>query len=99
MALGVSAMHPLTGEVVPVFVADYVVSGYGTKAVMGVPAHDVRDQEFAETFQIPSHKVVDGGVLVGSRQFDGLHHLEGREAIVKLAEVLVHATSTVACID
>lgn len=51
--LGIRALHPLTGQPVPVFAADYVVSEYGTKAVMGVPGHDLRDELFAEQNHLP----------------------------------------------
>lgn len=57
--LGVSAVHPLTGQTVPVFAAEYVVSGYGTEAVMGVPGHDLRDKLFAEEHQLPIRTVYD----------------------------------------
>ncbi len=55
---GVYAIHPLTGEKVPVFVADYVLSSYGTGVVMGVPAHDQRDFEFAKKYNLPIKVVI-----------------------------------------
>ena len=55
---GSYATHPLTGEKVEVWVADYVLGGYGTGAVMAVPAHDERDYEFAEAFGLPVKTVV-----------------------------------------
>ena len=51
---GAYAFHPLTRERIPVYIADYVLMGYGTGAIMAVPAHDERDFEFARKFNIPS---------------------------------------------
>ncbi len=58
---GAYAVNPVNGEQVPVFVADYVLVGYGTGAIMAVPAHDERDFEFATTFGLPTPRVVTGG--------------------------------------
>jgi leucyl-tRNA synthetase len=55
---GASAIHPLTGERVPIWTADYVLMGYGTGVVQGVPAHDARDLEFARRFALPVREVV-----------------------------------------
>lgn len=52
------ATHPLTGEALPVWVADYVIGSYGTGAVMAVPAHDTRDFEFAKTYKLPIKEVI-----------------------------------------
>ncbi|MBU1309976.1 MAG: leucine--tRNA ligase [Gammaproteobacteria bacterium] len=87
-ATGIFAVHPLTGEQVPVWVANFVLMDYGSGAVMAVPGHDQRDYEFASKYQLPIKQVVsaaDGsavtleqaaytekGVLVNSAEFDGL---------------------------
>ncbi|HEV2636157.1 MAG TPA: leucine--tRNA ligase [Actinocrinis sp.] len=58
---GAYAVNPVDGEQVPVFIADYVLAGYGTGAIMAVPAHDQRDFEFARAFELPMRIVVDPG--------------------------------------
>ncbi|MBV8170804.1 MAG: leucine--tRNA ligase [Candidatus Eremiobacteraeota bacterium] len=96
---GVHARHPLTGERVPIWVTNYVVSSYGTGAVMGVPAHDERDFEFAHTHNIDVKTVVvppndpsfvardmpyvDDGVLTRSGEFDGLTSADARRTIAE----------------
>ena len=88
MYLGIDALHPITGERVPVWVANFVLMGYGTGAVMAVPGHDVRDHAFAQNYGLPIVQVIapnDGteidisaeayvayGKLVNSGEFDGL---------------------------
>lgn len=82
---GVSAVNPVNGKETPVFVADYVLTGYGTGAIMAVPAHDQRDWDFAVKYDIPIIEVIKGegsdikkqayegeGFLVNSGQFDGI---------------------------
>ncbi|WP_080792075.1 leucine--tRNA ligase [Corynebacterium pacaense] len=59
--LGAYATNPVNGEKIPVFIADYVLTGYGTGAIMAVPAHDERDYEFAKVFGLPIREVVAGG--------------------------------------
>lgn len=87
-ATGIFAVHPLTGEQVPVWVANFVLMDYGSGAVMAVPGHDQRDYEFATKYQLPIKQVIsaadgtavtlahaaytDKGVLVNSGEFDGL---------------------------
>ncbi|MGV6806407.1 MAG: class I tRNA ligase family protein, partial [bacterium] len=88
MPTGINAIHPITGEPVPVWVANYVLMDYGSGAVMAVPAHDQRDFEFANAYQLPIKQViepandefcdlgkeafVEKGVLINSGEFDGL---------------------------
>ncbi|WP_115685630.1 leucine--tRNA ligase [Corynebacterium senegalense] len=72
--LGTYATNPVSGEQVPVFIADYVLTGYGTGAIMAVPAHDERDHEFASTFGLPILPVLEGGdVTEEAFTGDGAH--------------------------
>jgi len=88
---GIKAVHPLSGQLVPVWAADYVLGGYGTGAIMAVPAHDPRDQEFAKAFGLPITRVIEGGELpfvgqgklVNSGEFDGLIGTHAMQAIIK----------------
>ena len=73
---GARATHPLTGEPVPVWVADYVIGGYGTGAVMAVPAHDERDFEFAAAFDLPVVRVVRPAKAAGWSDADAAAPLE-----------------------
>lgn len=95
IATGFTATHPLTGEQIPIFVANFVLMDYGTGAVMAVPAHDQRDFEFATTYQLPIKAVIQGesehdystgamvekGTLINSDEFDGLSSADGFNAI------------------
>ena len=58
---GFSAINPITGKEIPIFIADYVMMGYGTGAIMAVPAHDQRDYDFAKKFGVPIVQVIKGG--------------------------------------
>ena len=81
---GCYATNPVNDGRLPIWVADYVLMDYGTGAIMAVPAHDERDREFAETFDLPIVEVVtEEGVLVNSGEFDGLPSEEGKKAIVE----------------
>src|SRR5437879_1960938 len=92
--LGSYARNPATGEAIPVWIADYVLMEYGTGAIMAVPAHDARDFEFATQFRLPIREVVrsgggeplprvgEDGVLVNSREFDGLPCRQAKGAII-----------------
>jgi len=95
--LGINAIHPITGEPVPVWVANFVLISYGTGAVMAVPAHDERDFEFAQEYGLPIKQViapagdeecdlskaafVEKGVLLNSGKYDGLTSAESFDAI------------------
>ncbi len=88
---GVTAINPATGAVIPVYIADYVLKGYGTGAIMAVPAHDERDFAFATKFNLPIVQVVKGdtslpfassGALIHSGEFDGMDSETAKEAIV-----------------
>ena len=96
---GSYAINPANGEKVPVWVADYVLGGYGTGAVMGVPGHDDRDNEFAQKYELPIIEVIEKpendeelgvyhgeGPLVNSGTFDGMDSSEAREEIVAWLE-------------
>jgi len=68
---GLYAINPVNNKEVPIWVADYVLSNVGTGAVMGVPAHDARDKEFADKFSLPFIKVLDNDTLINSDIFNG----------------------------
>jgi leucyl-tRNA synthetase len=63
---GSYARHPFTGDPIPIWVADYVLAGYGTGAIMAVPAHDTRDYAFAKHFNLPVKQVIDGDISEGA---------------------------------
>ncbi|WP_070975371.1 leucine--tRNA ligase [Corynebacterium sp. MC3] len=71
--LGSFATNPVSGEQVPIFIADYVLTGYGTGAIMAVPAHDERDYEFATVFGLPIVPVLDGDVTEAAFTGDAPH--------------------------
>ena len=92
---GAYAIHPFTGEEIPVWVSDYVLAGYGTGAIMAVPAHDSRDYAFAKKFELPIIQVVSGGDISEesydakegkSMNSDFLNGLDVKDAIVKANE-------------
>jgi len=96
---GITAKHPITGEPIPVWVANYVLMEYGSGAVMAVPAHDQRDHEFARKYQLPIKQVIapqddspcdiekeaftEKGVLINSGEYDGLDFQAAFEAIAE----------------
>lgn len=81
---GLYAIHPATGAKIPVWIADYVLGSYGTGAIMAVPAHDERDRQFAEKFNMPVIEVVDdNGVLVNSGEYSGQSAEKAKSAIAQ----------------
>ena len=91
---GAYATNPATNQPIPIWIADYVLSGYGTGAIMAVPAHDERDWAFAKKFDLPIVRVVqneaaddecthDEGVMINSGEYDGQPSADARENIVK----------------
>ena len=93
---GLTAVNPVNDTEIPIWVSDYVLMGYGTGAIMAVPAHDTRDWEFAKKFDLPIIEVIAGGdvqneaftdvatgTLVNSGFLDGMSVAEAKEAITK----------------
>ena len=92
MATGLFVTHPLNAEILPVWVANYVLASYGEGAVMAVPAHDERDFEFANKYSLPIKAVIglsgnntspmtEHGILFNSDKFDGLNFDQATEAV------------------
>jgi len=93
--LGITVIHPLTGEEVPVWTANFVLASYGGGAVMAVPAHDERDYEFATKYDLPIKRVISGGEelpytgegeLVDSAAFTGLNNYEAKAKVIATFE-------------
>ena len=94
---GFTAVNPVTGKEIPIYISDYVMMGYGTGAIMAVPAHDTRDYEFAKKFGIDIIEVIKGGdiskeaytgdgEMVNSDVLNGIKNK--KDAIAKMLEVL-----------
>ena len=95
---GVTAINPVNGREIPIFISDYVLISYGTGAIMAVPAHDTRDWEFAKKFDLPIIEVVKGGedvqkeaftdcatgVMVNSDILDGLSVEDAKKKIIEV---------------
>ncbi len=110
MDTGISAVHPLTGETVPVWVGNYVLMDYGSGAVMAVPAHDQRDYEFAKKYQLEIKQVIAPaneepcdlsteaftakGLLINSGSYDGLDFNAAFDAIAGALEAANHGSVT-----
>jgi leucyl-tRNA synthetase len=81
--LGIYAINPINNQEIPIYIADYVLSGYGTGAIMAVPAHDERDEEFAQKFNLPITQVIDEhDNLINSDDYDGLSISDAKKKIV-----------------
>ena len=97
---GIKAINPASNKEIPIFVADYVLSSYGTGAIMAVPAHDERDFEFAQKYNLPIVEVIspDGkkhilgkayegeGILINSGKFDGVKSQKAKNEITKFVK-------------
>lgn len=92
---GAFATHPINGKQIPIWIADYVLTDYGTGAIMAVPGHDARDFEFAEKFNLPVLRVLEGGeklpfegegVIVNSDFLNGLSKSEGIQKMIQFLE-------------
>ncbi len=96
---GVRAINPATGKEIPIFISDYVLAGYGTGAIMAVPAHDERDWDFAKAFDLPIIEVVAGGdvenaaftdvetgVLCNSGFLNGLEVADAKAKMIEFLE-------------
>ncbi len=105
------AIHPLTGETVPIWVANFVLMSYGSGAVMSVPAHDERDWDFAKSYGLPIKQVIapangddfdvqeaaytEKGILVNSGDFDGLTSEDAFDAIAELLKSKTKGRKTI----
>ncbi|EUJ35496.1 leucine--tRNA ligase [Brochothrix thermosphacta] len=103
---GAYAINPVNGKAVPIWIADYVLSTYGTGAIMAVPAHDERDYEFAQTFDLPIIPVLEGGDVateaftgegthINSEFLDGLNKADAIEKAIQWLEENKHGETKV----
>jgi leucyl-tRNA synthetase len=104
---GAYCLNPLNGAKIPIWVADYVLAGYGTGAIMAVPAHDSRDYDFAKHFKLPIVEVVSGGdisessydakdgILINSDFINGMKVKEAISTVIKRVEELKIGKGTV----
>jgi leucyl-tRNA synthetase len=100
VASGLFALHPITKQLLPIWVANFVLMDYGSGAVMAVPAHDQRDFEFAKLYHLPIKPVIeakegwdfsksaylDTGILINSQDFDGIDSITAKNTITELLE-------------
>ena len=102
MSLGIDAIHPITGEKIPLWVANFVLMNYGTGVVMGVPGHDQRDWDFAKEYKVTINQVIkpsdnskidiniapylEYGILINSNEYNGLDSHQAFDAIAEYLE-------------
>ena len=99
VSTGGKVINPFNGEEIPIWIADYVLYEYGTGAVMGVPAHDKRDFQFATEYELPIKVVIvdddevplteaytEPGIMINSESFNGMDSIKGKAAIIHYAE-------------
>lgn len=85
--LPLSVIHPLTKEEIPLWVANFILATYGSGAVMAVPAHDSRDEEFAKKYNLPIKSVIDkDGLLIDSQEFTGIEANRAKDLIIDYFE-------------
>lgn len=94
--LGTHIINPFSGNVCPIYTADYALLDYGTGAVMGVPAHDERDWDFAKKYNLPIIYVIEGGdssecytgsgAMINSGECEGTQNEEGKKKVIEIAE-------------
>jgi len=93
VATGAHAINPVNGKEIPIWIADYVLTGYGTGAIMAVPAHDERDWAFAKKYELPVVRVVQNdaaddecthaeGTMINSGEYDGMPSADMREKVI-----------------
>src|SRR6516165_9667666 len=107
--IGAYATNPVNGAKIPVFIADYVLAGYGTGAIMAVPGQDERDWEFAEVFDLPVIRTVapsedfngkaytGEGPAINSDFLDGLNVVDAKKTIIEWLEREGHGSGAVTC--
>ena len=103
---GIHAFNPVTNQEIPIFIADYVMMGYGTGAIMAVPAHDTRDYAFATLYKIPMVEVIRGGdiskeaytgdgTLINSEILNGLNVTDAKTKMIQVLEKEGIGTKTI----
>ena len=101
---GSFALNPISNEKIPVWISDYVLFSYGTGAIMAVPAHDERDNEFAKKFNLKIIKVIDGdnknecytgnGSIINCGEYDGIDNIKFKSIVVEKLEIENKGTKT-----
>ena len=96
MFIGKYVVNPLTGEKAPIWIANYVLADYGTGAIMAVPAHDERDGEFAQKYDLEIIPVIDeDNKMINSGDFNGMDASEAFDKIIEKIEEMNRGKKTV----